>query len=99
MTGLPKYHEAYRSKITGIFHVVSIIETICKKQILNEGLIPVACYGMEALRKEIDQYKKFSCISNNFDILSSIDQKLNASPIQLKLKHVKGNQDDHIGTL
>ena len=39
------------------------------------------------------QDTNFSFLSNNFDILSDMDHKLKALPIQWKWRHVKGHQD------
>ena len=47
----------------------------------------------------LDIETTFYCKANQFDVITVIDSKLEASPIQCKWRHIKDHQDDHIGTL
>ena len=76
-----------------------IIEKICSKFNITEGEITAACDGMDAIIMAMEKYTSFSTKPNHFDVLSAIDAKLKRSQIQWNWRHVKGNQDDQVGTL
>ena len=75
------------------------LEGIYEKYTITEGSIKAACGGLEDTRKAVGCETKFSCLSNHFDILSIVDFKLKASPLQWSWCHVKGHQYDHIRPL
>ena len=48
--GTSKYQYTYRSEITGLYNVASIIDTICEKHnIMSEGIM-AACDGLNAIK-------------------------------------------------
>eukprot|EP00957_Ditylum_brightwellii_P084819 6449610-Ditylum_brightwellii.AAC.1 len=47
----------------------------------------------------MDQDTYFSCQSNQYDLISVIDAKIQKSPLQWTGRHGKGHQDDQIGPL
>ena len=49
--------------------------------------------------KPMDPNIQFSCISNHFDIILSIDHKIQAGHIKCFWRHVKDHQDNYLGPL
>ena len=47
----------------------------------------------------MDPNTQFSCIYNHFDLISAINHKLQAFPIQWFWIHVKGHKDYHLGPI
>ena len=72
---------------------------IYKKHIVSEVSIMGYCDGIESITKSMYQETTFSCLSNHFGMLSAIDSKLKASPIQWKWIHIKVRQGNNIGPL
>ena len=48
--GTAKDQYTYRSDLTGIYHVIYIIYTICEKHKIRSGVIMVACDGFNAIK-------------------------------------------------
>ena len=48
-TGTAKYQDAYRSELTGLYHVIYIIDTICEKHNIRSGGIMAACDGLNTI--------------------------------------------------
>ena len=97
--GEDNIQDAYRAELTGIYTIVTLVEGICEYHCINRGSITIACDGIEALKKAMDQDTYFSCQSNQYDLISAIDAKIQKSPLQWTGRHVKGHQDDQIGPL
>ena len=97
--GHPKDQEAYRGELSGLLHTVMIVESQCDKYNIKEGEITAACNGINSIIIYMDRYTYFFSRSNNFDILSAIDSKIQSSPIKWKWRHVKGHQDKKFGLL
>ena len=47
--GTAKYQDAYSSELTGLYHVIYIIEKICEKHNIRSGRITVACNGLNEI--------------------------------------------------
>ena len=69
---LPRDQDAYRSELSGIIHVVKIVEILTANFNLTEGIITLGCYGIDAIQIILDQLSSLSCTSNHFDILTEI---------------------------
>ena len=74
--------------------MITMINTLCAYYDIKEGAIVLGCDGIQALR-HVDQ----SCDITNprmpqFDLLSATRNALRICPVQVKMKHVKGHQDD-----
>ena len=52
--GTAKEQDAYRSELTGIYHVIYIIETICDKHNIRIGGITAACEGLNEIKKSMN---------------------------------------------
>ena len=89
-SGNPEDQEAYRSELSGIIHTITIIGKICSKFNIIEAEITAACDGMDAIIMAMDKYTYFSIKSENFDMLSAIDAKLEQYNIQWNWRYFKG---------
>ena len=49
--GTVKYQDAYISELTGLYHAIYMIETICKKHNIRSGGITAACEGLNEIKK------------------------------------------------
>ena len=67
--GHPKYQDAYRSKLAGIFHVAYIVEEISREFNILEGAITIVCDGLNAIKNAMDRATRYSCVSNHFDLI------------------------------
>ena len=97
--GLPRDKDAYKSEISGILHVVKIVESLTAKFNITEGLITLGCNGLNAIQMAIDQLSSFSCTSNHFYILTEIHKITEESNITWIWRHVKYHQDGYMGPL
>ena len=74
--GTAKDQDTYRSDITGLYHVIYIIETIYEKHNIRSGGFATACGGLNAIKKSMDVNTTYLCQSNHFDLISDIDKKI-----------------------
>ena len=62
--------------MSGLYHIVLIVEDLWLKHNISEVSITVTCGGIDALKNAIDSDTKLSCLLNHFDTILSIDCKL-----------------------
>ena len=74
--GHAKDQDMHRRKLSGILHVVSIVEEICHKHNIIEGGITAKYDGLTAIKKIIGSETNYSYLANHFDLISEIDPKL-----------------------
>ena len=91
-TGTAKYQDAYRSELTGLYHVIYIIDTICEKHNIRSGGITAVCDGFNGIKKSMDANTPYLCQSNHFDLISIIEKKLMKSPLTWSWRNVKVHQ-------
>ena len=70
--GFPRDQDAYRSKISGVIHVVKIVEILIAKFNITERSITLGCDGLDAIRMDLEKLSSFYCTSNYFDTLTAI---------------------------
>jgi hypothetical protein len=92
--GNGQVQSAYRSELAGLYGMITMINTLCAYHDIKDGAIELGCDGIQALQ-HVDQ----RCDITNpwmpqFDLLSATRNALRLCPIQMKMKHVKGHQDD-----
>lgn len=92
-------HDPYRAKLSGILMIICVVERICVVFGIVHGQVTIACDGLEAIKKAVDSCTHYSCRSNQFDLITAIDNKLKKSSLNWRWRHVKGHQDDNIGPL
>jgi hypothetical protein len=85
---------AYRSELCGLMGIMYTLRELCAHHHIKTGAITVACDGLSAIRKALDEDSTFSCRSAQFDLLAAIESVLLRLPIQVRWRHVDGHQDD-----
>ena len=90
--GTAKYQDTNKSELTGIYHVVSVIDTIYEKHnIRSEGSMD-ACDGLNAIKNSMDVNTKYLRQSNCFELILAIDNKLMKSSLTWSWRHMKIHQ-------
>lgn len=97
--GHPEDQDAYRAELSGVLMVICVVKHICCLHRIKSGGITPAYNGLEAIIKAMDPNTYYSCRSNQFDLISAIDNKLLNSLLTWRWSHVKGHQDDRIRPL
>ena len=82
------------SELSGILHIIMIIEKLYAKFAIIEGAVTVSCNGLDYIRMAMDKNTSFSRKPNHFDMISAIDAKIQKYRLQLNWRHVKGHPDD-----
>ena len=93
--GFHSDHSAYRSEISGIYAMVTMVESIKHVWGLTKGTITLGCDGDQAGLQALDIHSRTTvCTQQSFDLLSGIQGKLKSSTITYTYRHVKGHQND-----
>jgi hypothetical protein len=94
--GPPLSQSSFRSELSGLYGIVSLVNTICQFHHITEGKVCCACDGKQAIEQAFADPRYFTAHTSksDYDILSAIHTLIKASPIQWEHKHVKGHQDD-----
>ena len=87
-----KGQDAYRNEIIELYHVTYIIYTICGKHNIRSGGITASCDGINAIQKAMDSNTTYLCLSNHFDLISALYNKLIKYTLTCSWIHVKVNQ-------
>ena len=87
---------AYRSELFGILGVLVMVTAICKEYQIQAGGITIYCDGESAVKRVNNSRTQVSNKSQHFDVINSILSCCDNLPIGIKLKHIKGHQDDHM---
>jgi hypothetical protein len=92
--GTPIESTSHRSKLGGLYGIVTVVEALVKHHKITSGSIEVGCDGQSALRAfDLEYY--FDPRQADFDFLSSIQSVVRDSPIKWKPRHILGHQDLH----
>jgi len=90
---------AYQSELGGIFSIVMMIHNICKYYNIPKGTIWIACDGLGPLTQCFTKYQNPSPSTAHFDLIMSIQNMINKTPIDWHWHHVLGHQDKTTGKL
>ena len=58
--GTAKYQNAYGSELIGFYHTISIIETICEKNIIRSRRIKDKCDGINTIKEAMHDNNTYS---------------------------------------
>ena len=92
--GTSKYQDSHKSDLTGLYHMIYIIDTICEKHGIRSRGITAGYDQINTIKNSMDSHTTYSCQSNHFNLISSIDNKLIKNPLTWSWVHVKGHQDE-----
>jgi hypothetical protein len=93
--GGPGDQSAYRSELTGLFYILSVVHHLCIFYNINEGHIEVGCDGYSALQTAMETTPSLNTDIPDYDLVGAIYTLRRASTIVWSFRHVKGHQDDH----
>jgi hypothetical protein len=97
--GSSDVQSAYRSELAGLYGMITMVNAICAFHKIETGAIELGCDGIQAPR-HVDQRSE---VTNprmaQFDLLSAARNALRICPVTVKMRHVKGHQDDHWDTI
>jgi hypothetical protein len=92
--GTPRESSSHRSKLGGLYGIVTVVEAVIQFHNITEGAVEVGCDGESALQAfDLEYY--FDPQQADFDILTSIQAQIRDSPISWKPRHILGHQDRH----
>lgn len=92
--GNPDEQSSYRSELAGISGVLVILDAVCKRHDISEGLITLALDGEQAMLKASSSWP-LSPTDTDFDLLTDIRAKIRKLPIKLAWQWIQGHQDKH----
>ena len=87
-------HSAYRSELAGLYGMATMVWTICEFYQVKDGVVELACDGLQALRHVATLHKMTEPKMPQFDLLAATRRMLQLCPVTFKFRHVKGHQDD-----
>ena len=85
----------YRSELKGIYATMIVVHNICSYYQITSGTIEFACDGLSALDRAFSHVSLISVEEPSYDLLIAIRNLWAYSPIQWKIRHVEGHQDDN----
>jgi hypothetical protein len=86
--------DAYRSELSGIAATVYMVNKLCTFHGITGGGIEFACDGLSALNTAFSYVSVISTSKPSYDVLAYIQFLWKNSPVQWKIRHVSGHQDD-----
>ena len=81
-----------RSKLSGIYALVSVVNSLCSYYKITGGSVTIGCNGDSALKKSFSALP-VDMDDKDKDIIAAIQSKVTRSPISWKMHYVKGLQD------
>jgi hypothetical protein len=94
--GEPSDQSPYRSELSGLYGVVTMVHIICAQFKITSGAIEVGCDCESALRHVFGTGSRYEAdiADPDYDLRSATRKMLANSPITWKWRHVAGHQDD-----
>ena len=94
--GDPSFHDAYRSELTGLLAIVTILLAICNKYDIQDGIVHIGCDNDTALARCLDEEWKCKCPDENWDIIQGTRHIISQLPLSLFPVMVTGHLDKNI---
>ena len=94
--GDPSFHDAYRSEITGLLAIVTVLLAICRKHHITEGIVHIGCDNDSALARCLDEDWTCQCPTENWDVIQCTRHIISQLPISLFPVMVTGHLDKNI---
>ncbi len=84
--------DSHRCELSGLFGAMTLVQCICTLYNIHSGQITIACDNLQAL--QVFDIEFIPDVKHrNFDLVTSIYELLQTSPIRWNPHHVKGHQD------
>jgi hypothetical protein len=94
--GAPSDQSAYRSEVSGLFGIATMIREICAFYNILDGTVQIGCDGLSALIQCTDPDYVVKPTSPQFDLITATRAMLQQCPVTWIPHHVKGHQDDDL---
>jgi hypothetical protein len=85
---------AYRSELTGLYLIMTIINQLCYFYSIEEGHVEIGCDGLSALQTAFEQGTVLSTDIPDFDLVGAILHLRKTSQVTWTHRHIKGHQDN-----
>lgn len=85
---------AYRSELTGLYVIMTIINQLCHFYTIEEGHVEIGCDGLSALQTVFEQGTVLTTDIPDFDLVGAILHLRRTSQVTWAHRHVKGHQDN-----
>jgi len=92
--GGPNSQSAYRSELTGLYCILTILHQISIYYGVKEGQVEIGCDGLSAIQSAFEKGTLLTTDYPDYDILGAILHLRKILPISISHRHVKGHQDD-----
>jgi hypothetical protein len=100
MPGAPSdqsaYQSAYRSEVSGLLGIATMIRDICAYHNITAGTIYIGCDGLSALTQCTDADYVVQLTAPHFDLITATRVMLQQCPVIWIPHHVKGHHLDKV---
>ena len=86
---------SHRSELSGILGAILQMNDLCMKHKVESGRVELRCDGLGAVEIVRNLHDNINPNRKHFDIITSIQESLQCSPLTWTFAHVAGHQDDH----
>jgi hypothetical protein len=90
-SGEQDQQSSFRSELTGILMIVSVVSEMCKRAQLTGGKITVGCDGKAAVQAAARHKEPIDPNGKQIDLIAAIRNLVRESKIDWRFKHVKGH--------
>jgi len=92
--GIPTEQDSYRAELGGVMGILTTLELLCSFHHLNNGFIEIGLDGESALQAVFHSGPP-TVDAKAQDLIRCIQAKLQALPLNITGRHIKGHQDKH----
>jgi hypothetical protein len=89
--GLENDHSSYRSKLAGIYAIITVVNHLCSYYKIKEGVITLGCDGDSALQKSFSSLLDMD--DTDRDMIAAIHAAVDRLPVKGTKHYIKGHQD------
>ena len=86
---------SHRSELSGILGAILQMNAICETHNITSGKVELKCDGLGAVETVQYLHQTISPNRKHFDLIISLREALNRSPLTWTFSHVAGHQDDN----
>ena len=91
--GDPRDQSAYRSELSGLYGIVTMVNLLCTHYDISKGKVTIACDGDSALWMAIDSHGPVGPDVQQFDMIAAIRAQVAKSKVEWVSRQVQGHQD------
>jgi hypothetical protein len=87
---------SHRSEMWGILGLVMTVNSLCQTYQITEGTVTAKCDGEGTIKILQWLHGIINNSRKHFDIISALQQAIEASPVTWNFSHLKGHQDKYV---